>query len=60
MTGIYFRVNRNGKWVNKEIEYLTNEERQELFKDRTNEELIRVINALCQNLDYISEEDEEE
>ena len=56
MTGIYFRIKRNGKWVNKEIEYLTDEEREELFKDRTNAELIRVINVLCHNLDYITEE----
>ena len=56
MTGIYFRINREGKWVNKEVEYLTDEEREELFKDRTNAELIRVINVLCHNLDYITEE----
>ena len=60
MTGMYFRVKRNGKWVNKEIEYLTNEERKELLKDWSNEQLLRTINLLCKGLYLLTEEEDDE
>jgi hypothetical protein len=47
MTGIYVRVKDNNKWVNKEIEFLTDEERQQFYKDKDKEELISWINSLC-------------
>ena len=58
MTGIYFRVKRNGKWVNKEIEYLTADEREEALKDWDKDSLIRTIHILSNNLDLLTEEDE--
>lgn len=60
MTGIYFRVKRNGKWVNKEIEYLTADEREEVLKDWDKDSLIRTIHILSNNLDLLTEEDEED
>jgi len=47
MTGAYMRVKRNEKWINIEVEHLTDEERTEIFKNKDSEELIRWINALC-------------
>ena len=60
MTGIYFRVKRNGKWINKEIEYLTADEREEVLKDWDKDSLIRTIHILSNNLDLLTEEDEED
>lgn len=60
MTGIYFRVKRNGKWVNKEIEYLTADEREEVLKDWDKDSLIRTIHILSNSLDLLTEEDEED
>lgn len=47
MTGAYLRVKRDGKWQAVEVEHLTASERQEAFKDRSPEELIRWIEMLC-------------
>ena len=46
MTGIYLRVKRNGKFHNLEIEHLTPEELELVFKDRQSDELINWIAAL--------------
>ena len=47
MTGAYVRVKRAGKWENVEIEYLTDKEREELFKDAPAEEVLKWLNFMC-------------
>ena len=47
MTGAYLRVKRKGKWQNVEIEYLSDEERQELFKESSTEEVLKWLNFMC-------------
>jgi hypothetical protein len=49
MTGAYVR-NQNketGKWESIEVEYLSNQEREEFFKSKEIPELIRWIDMLC-------------
>ena len=53
MTGAYLRVKRNDKYEAIEVEHLTDQEREELFIDRTPEELIRWLNLLCKELSNI-------
>lgn len=50
MTGIYMRINRNGRWQNFEVEYLTAEERAEHLGNRNSAELVRWIDSLCRAL----------
>lgn len=50
MTGAYLRVERNGKWQNIEVEYLTDEERNKLFINRKRVELLLWFNLVCNNL----------
>jgi hypothetical protein len=50
MTGAYLRVNRNDKWENIEIEYLTDEEIDEVFGKAENEEMRRWIKFLVNQL----------
>lgn len=50
MTGAYLRVKRGAKFVNVEIEHLTNLERQELLWDRSTDELIRWIDLLSDTI----------
>ena len=50
MTGAYLRVKRNEKWTNIEVEYLTNEERKEMFQTRKKDELVRWFNLVCNAL----------
>ena len=47
MTGAYLRVKREGKWQNIEIEYLTDGEREELFKEAGTEEVLKWLNFMC-------------
>ena len=47
MTGAYLRIQREGKWQNVEIEYLTDGERLELFKESSTEELLKWLNFMC-------------
>lgn len=47
MTGAYLRVQRDGQWVNVEIEYLTREELREQMLPRDQEGLLRWIEMLC-------------
>ena len=47
MTGAYLRVRREGTWQNVEIEYLSDGERQELFKEASNEEVLKWLNFMC-------------
>ena len=55
MTGIYYRMKRNDKWENVEIEHLTQDEPIELFKNADNGYLVRVIDVLCGNIRYVEE-----
>lgn len=50
MTGAYFRVKRQDVWENVEVEYLTDDERKQLFGQRTPEELLRWLDAVCHTL----------
>ena len=47
MTGAYLRIMREGIWQNVEIEYLTDGERLELFKEAPPEEILRWLNFMC-------------
>ena len=47
MTGAYLRIKREGKWQNLEIEYLTDNEREELFREAPTEEVLRWLNFMC-------------
>ena len=65
MTGAYLRVKRKGKWQNVEIEYMTDSEREELFKEAPPEEILRWLNFMCNQyeglvLEVINEFGEEE
>ena len=53
MTGAYVRVHRDGKWQNIEIEYLTDGERRELFKEADTEELLRWLNFMCSEYQHL-------
>lgn len=48
MTGAYLRVQRDGKWLNLEVEHLTDEERQE--KLSSDPRLIQWLNLACAKL----------
>ena len=48
MTGGYIRVKRDDKWDNIEVEYLTDEEREEILKN--DPKLIKWINMLCHTI----------
>ena len=48
MTGAYLRVKRIGKWEKIEIEYLTNNEREEILKD--DPRLMKWLHLVCENL----------
>ncbi len=48
MTGAYLRVKRNGTWENIEVEYLTDEERQEVLKD--DDRLMHWLHLVCNKL----------
>ena len=50
MTGAYLRVKRNDKYENVEIEYLTDEEIDEVFGKAENEEMRRWIKFLVNQL----------
>ena len=47
MTGVFFRVNRNGKFINVELEHLTNQERSEIL---SSEKLLDALNVACDKL----------
>ena len=46
MTGIFLRVKRDGKFHNVEVEHLTPEELDLIFKDRPSDELINWLKSL--------------
>ena len=47
MTGAYLRVRRGNKWQNIEIEYLSDKEQEELFKEASTEEILKWLNFMC-------------
>ena len=47
MTNAYVRIMREGIWQNVEIEYLTDGERLELFKESSTEEVLKWLNFMC-------------
>ena len=53
MTGAYLRVKRDGKWQNVEIEYLSDAEREELFKEADREELLKWLNFMCNQYEHL-------
>lgn len=53
MSGIYYRVRRNDKWENVEIEHLTVLELREMFENADKDYLIRVIDVLCVSIRQI-------
>lgn len=53
MTGAYLRIQREDKWQNVEIEYLTDEERNELFKDSNSEEVLKWLNFMCNQYELL-------
>jgi len=50
MTGAFLRVKRYGKWEAVEVEYLTDDERAMIFKDKEPEEIIRWLDMTCSKL----------
>lgn len=48
MTGVFFRVEREGKFKNIEIEHMTDDEREQIFKDDSS--LMQAFNLVCQKL----------
>lgn len=53
MTGAFLRVKRDIHYKVIEVEYLTNEEREEIFKGKDSEELLSWLNLVCNALrDY--------
>ena len=56
MTGAYlFGKNKEGKKIPIEVEYLTTKERENIFKDKDNKELIAWIELLSNSLKDVSQ-----
>ena len=53
MTGAYLRIKRGNKWQNVEIEYLSDAERAELFKESSTEELLKWLNFMCSEYQHL-------
>ena len=53
MTGAYLRIKRKDKWQNVEIEYLTDGERMELFKEAGTEEVLKWLNFMCNQYEHL-------
>lgn len=49
MIGIYFRVERNGRFESVELENLTEKERNNALKDFGKDALLKTIGLLCKN-----------
>lgn len=50
MTGAYFRVKRNGKFENIEMEYLTDSERWDLLNARDVNYMLSCLDVACKKL----------
>ena len=53
MTGAYLRIKREGKWQNVEIEYLSDKERNELFKESSTEDVLKWLNFMCSEYQHL-------
>ena len=53
MTNAYVRVQKGGKYQNVEIEYLTDGERLELFKEADTEEVLKWLNFMCNQYEHL-------
>ena len=53
MTGAYLRIKSEGKWQNVEIEYLSDKEREELFKEAGTEEVLKWLNFMCNQYEHL-------
>jgi len=53
MTGAYLRVMRDGKWASIEIEHLTKDERSAFFDDKTANQVLMWLDAVCQKLSEV-------
>lgn len=53
MTGAYVRIKREDVWQNVEIEYLTDGEREELFKEADNTEILKWLNFMCNQYELL-------
>jgi len=47
MTGAYIRIKQGNRYVNIEIEHLTDDERRIFFSNRPHVEVINWMNMLC-------------
>lgn len=56
LDGVYFRVCRNSNWVNVCFSDLTEEERNDVMKDRSTEWLKSLCNILADDIRYIGEQ----
>lgn len=56
LDGMFFRVKRNGKWKNVCISDMTNEEREEVLKNKELQFLKKVIDNLCDTLKGIGDQ----
>lgn len=54
MTGAFLRVKRDDKWENLEVEFLTDEELDAAFLDRTPAALVSWIKMLCGHLRHLA------
>ena len=50
MTGAFLRVEREGKWENIEVEYLTEDELNEIIGSRSKAEIIDWLSLTCSML----------
>lgn len=53
MTGAYLRVERNGKFENIEVEHLTMEERKYHLAGRSEDEILRWLDLVCDKLSEV-------
>ena len=53
MTGAYLRIQREDKWQNVEIEYLSDKEREELFKEADREDVLKWLNFMCSEYQHL-------
>lgn len=56
LDGMFFRVKRDSKWGNVCISDMTNEEREEILKNKDPQFLKRVIDNLCETLKGIGDQ----
>ena len=53
MSGAYLRILREKVWQNVEIEYLTDGERNELFKESSTEDVLKWLNFMCSEYQHL-------